>query len=79
MMLASQKTFDLRGDDIVKLSIENESLKNRKKFSRWKFVRRIWSKVVKTDRWWKKANLILSRMEKQMKKQNWIVYVSCDK
>ena len=69
MMPAIKKAFNLLGDDIVELSVENESLKNQigeyddKWLQEWKV------KLLKEIDDEKRANLIMSRMKKQMNKQ----------
>ena len=69
MMPAIKKVFDLLGDDIVDLSTENDALKiqigdydeNRLEKSKNKMLEQIDDE--------KRANLIMSRMKKQMNKQ----------
>ena len=69
MMPAIEKTFDLLGDDIVELSTENKSLKNKigsydekMEESRAKLL-----KQINND---KRSNLIMSGMQKQLKKRH---------
>ena len=68
MMPAVKKAFDLMGDDIVELSTENESLKNKKGSHDEKWLEQSKAKQLKQidD---EKTNLIMSRMEKQMEKE----------
>ena len=69
MMPAIKKSFDLMCDDIVELSTENESLKNRKGAYDEKWLEESKAKLLKEIEDDKRANLILSRMQKQMKKR----------
>ena len=69
MMPAIKKAFDLMGDDIVELSTENESLKNKIGFYDGKRFEKSKTKLLKQFDDEKRANLIMSRMQKQMKKQ----------
>ena len=79
MMPAFQKVFDLMGDDIVELSTENESLKNKIGSYDEKWLDESKAKLLKQIDDEGRANLILCRMEKRMKKQNVIAYTSYDK
>ena len=73
MMPAIKKAFDSVGDDIVEKSTGNESLKNKigpydKKWlkkSKAKLLKHIDDKKIDDKR---RANLIMSRMQKQIKK-----------
>ena len=58
------------GDDMRDLSTKNESLKNKigNRLSRWKMVEETKVKLLKQTVDETKANLIMSRMKKQMKK-----------
>ena len=67
MMPAIKKAFDLIGDDIVELSTQNESLKCRKGSYDEKWLEE--SKLFKQMDDEKKAFLIMSRMQKRIKKQ----------
>ena len=69
MMLAFKKKFDLMGDDLVELSIKNETLKNKIGSYDEKWLKEPKTKLLKEIVVEKSANLIISRMEKQMKKQ----------
>ena len=68
MMPAIKKTFELMGDDIVELSTENKSSKNKKSY-----FDEVWLEESKTNLKKKqiddekRANSILSRMQKWMK------------
>ena len=70
MMPAIKKAFYLMGDDIVELSVENESLKNQIGDYDEKWLRESKTKLLKDINDEKRANLIMPRMKKQMDKQN---------
>ena len=70
MMPAIKKAFNLMGDDIVELSVENESLKNQIGDYDEKWLQESKAKLLKDINDEKRANLIMSRMKKQMDKQN---------
>ena len=69
MMPAIKKAFNLMGDDIVKLSVENESLKIHidEYDEKWLQKSKV-NQLEETDDE-NRANLIMSRMKKQMNKQ----------
>ena len=69
MMLAIKKAFNLMGDDIVELSVENESLKNQIGDCDEKWLQESKAKLLKDINDEKRANLIMSRVKKQMNKQ----------
>ena len=69
-MPAVKKAFNLMGDDIVELSVENESLKNLIGNYDEKWLHESNAKVLKDIDDEKRSNLIMSRMKKQMNKQN---------
>ena len=66
MMPAIKKTFDLMGDYIVGLSTENETLKNQIGDYDQKWLEESKSKLFKQIDNEKSANLIISKMKKQM-------------
>ena len=68
MMPATKKTFNLMGDDIVELSVESESLKNQIGQYDEKWLQESKLKLLKEIDDEKRANLIMSRMKKQMNK-----------
>ena len=70
MMPAIKKAFNLMGDDIIELSTENDALKNKigSYDERWLEVSK--AKLLKEIDDEKRANIIMSRMKKQMNKQN---------
>ena len=68
MMPAIKKTFILLGDDIVELSTENDSLKTKIGSYDEKWLEESKNKVLKQIDDEKRANLIMSRMEKQKEK-----------
>ena len=78
MMPAVNKAFGLMGDDIVPLSTENESLQNKIGSYDEKWLEESKTKLLKIINDETRAKLIMSRMEKQMKKQEinkWLIYV----
>ena len=70
MMPTIKKAVDLIGDDIVELSTENESLKIKKGSYDEKWLEEYKAKLLKQIDDEKRAKLTLSRIEKQMKKNN---------
>ena len=56
------------GDDIIELSVENESLKNQIGQYNKKWLQESKVKLLKEIDDEKRANLIMSRMKKQMEK-----------
>ena len=69
MMPATKKTFNLMGVDIVELSTANETLKNKIGSYDGDWLEEFKAKVWKQIDGEKRANLILSRLKKQMNKQ----------
>ena len=70
LMPAIKKTFNVLGDDIIELSIENVALKNQIGDYHEKWLEESKAKLLKDINDEKRANLIMSRMKKQMNKQN---------
>ena len=70
MMPAIKKAFDLMGDDIIDLTTENETLKNQIGDYDQKWIEESRAKLLKQIDDEKRVNLIMSRMKKQMEKQN---------
>ena len=68
MMPAFIKAFNLVGDDIVKLSAENDTLKNKIGSYDEKWLEESKANLTKQIDDEKRANLIMSRMKKQMEK-----------
>ena len=68
LMPANKKVFNLMGDDIVELSVENESLKSQIGEYDEKWLEESEAKLLKEIVDEKRANLIMSRMKKQRKK-----------
>ena len=68
-MPAIRKPFDLMGDDIVKLSTENESIKIRIGLYDEKWLEASETKSSKQIEDEKRVYLIMSRMGTQMEKQ----------
>ena len=69
MMPAIKKAFNLLGDDIVELSTENDALKNKIGSYDEKWLEESKAKLLKQIDDEKRANLIMSRMKKQLNKQ----------
>ena len=69
MMPAIKKAFNLLGDDIVDLSTENDALKNKIGDYDEKWLEESKVKLLKDIDDEKSANLIMSRMKKQMNKK----------
>ena len=69
MTPAFKKAFNLLGDDIVDLGVKNESLKNQIGDFDKKSLQESKAKLLKDNDYEKRANLITSRMKKQMQKQ----------
>ena len=67
-MPAIKKAFDLLGDDIVDLSTENDALKNKMGSYDETWLEESKNKMLKQIEDEKRANLIMSRMKKQMEK-----------
>ena len=70
MMPAIKKAFNLLGDDIIELSVENDALKNQTGDYDQKWLEESKAKLLNDNDDEKRANLIMSRMKKQMNKQN---------
>ena len=69
MMPAIKKTFNVLGDDIIELSVENDALKNQIGDYDQKWLEETKAKLLKDINDEKRANLIMSRMKKQMNKK----------
>ena len=67
MMPAIKKTFNLLGNDIVDLSTENDALKKIGSYDE-KWLEESKNRMLKQIDDEKRANLIMSRMKKQMEK-----------
>ena len=74
MMPAVKKAFNLLGDEIVELSVENESLKNQIGDYDEKWLQESKTKLLKYIDDEKRANLIMSRKKKQMNREK-IIFV----
>ena len=70
MMPAIKKAFALLGDDIVDLSTENDALKSKIGDYDEKWLEESKAKLLKAIDDKKRADIIMSRMKKQMNKQN---------
>ena len=70
MMPAIKEAFTLMGNDIVDLSTENDALKEKIGDYDQKWLEDSKAKLLKDIDEEKRANLIMSRMKKQMNKQN---------
>ena len=69
MMPAIKKAFNLLGDDIIELSTENDVLKNQIGEYDQKWLEESKAKLLKDIDDKKRADLIMSRMKKQMDKK----------
>ena len=69
MMPAIKKAFNLLGDDIIELSTENDVLKNQIGEYDQKWLEESKAKLLKDINNKKRADLIMSRMKKQMNKK----------
>ena len=69
MLPAIKKAFNLLGDDIIELSTENDVLKNQIGEYDQKWLEESKAKLLKDINDEKRANLIMSRMKKQMNKK----------
>ena len=70
MMPAIKKAFNLLGDGMVDLSTENDTLKEKIGDYDEKWLQESKAKLLKDINDEKRANIIMSRMKKQMNKQN---------
>ena len=68
MMPAIKKALNVLGDDIIELSVENDALKNQIGDYDQKWLEESKAKLLKDINDEKRANLIMSRMKKQMNK-----------
>ena len=68
MMPAIKKAFNLLGDDVIELSVENDALKNQIGDYDQKWFEESKAKLLKDIDDKKRADLIMSRMKKQMNK-----------
>ena len=68
MMPAIKKAFNILGDDIIELSTEKDVLKNQIVEYDQKWLEESKAKLLKHINDEKRANLIMSRMKKQMNK-----------
>ena len=69
MMPAIRKAINVLGDDIIELSTENDVLKNQIGEYDQKWLEESKTKLLKDINDEKRANLIMSRMKKQMNKK----------
>ena len=69
MMAAIKKAFNLLGDDIIELSTENDALKNQIGKYDEKWLQETKAKLLKDIDDKKRADLIMTRMKKQMDKK----------
>ena len=68
-MPAIKKAFNLLGDDIIELSVENDALKNQIGDYDQKWLEESKAKLLRDINDEKRANLIMFRMKKQMNKK----------
>ena len=66
--LLSKKAFNLLGDDVIELSVENDALKNQIGNNDKEWLEESKAKLLKEIDDDKRANLLMSRMQKQMGK-----------
>ena len=69
MMPAIKKAFNVLGDDIIELSFENDALKNQIGDYDQKWLEKSKAKLSKNINDEKRANLIMSRLKRQMNKK----------
>ena len=69
MVPAIKKTFNLLGDDIIELSVENDALKNQIGDYDQKWLEESKTKLLKDIKDEKRGNLIMFRMKNQMNKK----------
>ena len=69
MMPAIKRAFNLMGDDIIELHTENDALKNQIGDYDEKWLQESKAKLLKDINDEKRANILMSRMKKQMNKQ----------
>ena len=69
MIPAIKKTFNLLGDDIIELSVENDALKNQIGDYDQKWLEESKTKLLKDIKDEKRGNLIMFRMKNQMNKK----------
>ena len=69
MMPAIKKAFNVLGDDIIELSTEKDVLKNQIGEYDQKWIEESKAKLLKDINDEKRANIIMSRMKKQMDKK----------
>ena len=69
MMPTMKKAFDLMGDDIVEISTENDALKSKMWSYDEEWLEESEDKLLKQIDDEKRANVIMSRMKKQLNKQ----------
>ena len=69
MMPAIKKAFNILGDDIIELSTENDVLKNQIGEYDQKWLEESKAKLLRDIDDEKRANLIMTRMKKQMNKK----------
>ena len=69
MMPAIKKAFNVLGDDIIELSVENDALKNQVGDYDQKWLEESKEKLLQDINDEKRANLITIRMKKQMNKK----------
>ena len=69
MMPAIKKAFNVLGDDIIELSTENDALKNQIGDYDERWLQESKEKLLKDIDDKKRANIIMSRMERQMNKK----------
>ena len=79
MMPSIKKAFNLLGDDIVELTTENDALKNKKDSYDRKWLEESKNEMLKQIDDEKRAKLIMSRLKKQMNRQQYMAFMSFKK
>ena len=69
MMPAIKKAFNVLGDDIIELSVENDALQNQTGDYDQKWLDESKAKLLKDINDGKRANIIMTRMKRQMNKK----------
>ena len=69
MLPAIKKAFNVLGDDIIELSTENDALKNQIGDYDERWLQESKEKLLKDIDDEKRANIIMSRMKRQMNKK----------
>ena len=79
IMMPTKKAFALMCDDRVELFTDYETIKNKKGSYHDSWIEESQAKLLNQFNDDIGANLIMSRVQKQMKKQLYLAYISCDR